>query len=136
MKALTDDEKAKMRLITDTYSLQKGDFFFHKHFVIINRSGIEKIQAQEQITVKFDEVRLDRDFVVIKATAYKGDHSTLYNGHEPVMVQTYGEAGPENCKNNYYVMTAEKRALARAVLKIVGLYQQGVFSSDEEVQNE
>ncbi|MDA8620712.1 hypothetical protein N9L45_00280 [Planctomycetota bacterium] len=96
--------------------------------MIITRSGIEKIQAKKQITVRFNEVVMERDFVVLKATAsMEGSWSE---------VETYGEAGPENCKNTYYVMTAEKRALSRAVLKMVGLYEHGVFSEDEGIQDE
>ena len=133
---LTEARSKNLRSLTDTYNLIKDDFFLHKHFIIITRSGIEKIQAQEEIAVKFEEVMMERDFVVIKATAYKGDHNTLYDGHIPKMIQTYGEAGPENCKNAYYVMTAEKRALSRAVLKVVGLYQKNIYGIDEGVQNE
>ena len=135
-KKLTDVEKKRLRALTDTYGLEKEDFFFHRHFVIITRSGIEKIQAVSGIKVEFQEIIMERDFVVIKAIAYHGDHNTLYDGHEPMMIQTYGEAGPENCKNTYYVMTAEKRALSRAVLKMIGLYQYGFFSEDEGVQDE
>lgn len=133
---LSEDQKKKMRYLTDTYNLTRDDFFMHRHFIIITRSGIEKIQAAEKIQVYFNIEKLDRDFVVIKAKATIGEARNLYDGHDVIWVETYGEAGPENCKNTYYVMTAEKRALSRAVLKIVGLYQQGVFSEHENVQDE
>jgi len=134
-KQLTEAEKARMRNLTDRYDLTRDDFFMHKHFIIITRSGIEKIQAKEGIIVTFEVEKLERDFVVIKAIALKEDVRQEYFGDE-IMVQTYGEAGPENCKNTYYVMTAEKRALSRAVLKMVGLYQENVYGADEGVQDE
>lgn len=133
---LTEGEKKVMRYLRDTYDLTVDDFFQHKHFIIITRSGIEKIQAQEKIQVSYTVEKLDRDFVVIKAKAVIGEARNVYDGHDVVWVETFGEAGPENCKNTYYVMTAEKRALSRAVLKIVGLYQRGVYGVDEGVQNE
>lgn len=128
MAKLSEAKRKEMRKLFEENGLAPDDVFTHKHFIIITRSGIEKIQANKQITVTFDEVRMERDFVVLKATARMEDNA--------LTVQTYGEAGPENCKNTYYVMTAEKRALSRAVLKLVGLYEHGVYSEDEGVQDE
>ena len=128
MAKLSEAKRKEMRKLFEENGLTPDDVFTHKHFIIITRSGIEKIQANKQITVTFDEVRMERDFVVLKATARMEDNA--------LTVQTYGEAGPENCKNTYYVMTAEKRALSRAVLKLVGLYEHGVYSEDEGVQDE
>ena len=66
----------------------------------------------------------DRDFAVIKATASKDN----WNGS----IETYGSAWLEkNSKNNYMAEMAEKRALARAVLKICGAYKHGVYGEDE-----
>lgn len=128
MAKLTETKRKEMRKLFEDNGLTADDVFQHKHFVIITRSGIEKIQAKKQITVHFNEVVMERDFVVLKATASMKDSWSD--------VETYGEAGPENCKNTYYVMTAEKRALSRAVLKMVGLYEHGVFSEDEGIQDE
>ena len=135
MSKLTDNQRATMRKLFDENGFNEDDVFTHKHYVIIARSGIEKIQAKEGIIVTFEVEKLERDFVVIKAIALKEDVRQEYFGDE-IMVQTYGEAGPENCKNTYYVMTAEKRALSRAVLKMVGLYQENVYGADEGVQDE
>lgn len=124
-------KKEEMRAIFDANGLTKEDIFTHKHFVIITRSGIEKIMAVNKIIIEYEEIKMDRDFVVIKAKALRdqGEYPNL-------PVYTYGEAGPENCRNAYYVATAEKRAMSRAVLKIVGLYMHGVFGEDEDVQEE
>jgi len=91
---------------------------------IIKRTGIEKIQYNNDIQVRFDAVVTDRDFAVIKATASKDN----WNGS----IETYGSAWLEkNSKNNYMAEMAEKRALARAVLKICGAYKHGVYGEDE-----
>lgn len=121
-------KKEEMRAIFDANGLTKEDIFTHKHFVIITRSGIEKIMAVNNIVVEYEEVKMERDFVVIKAKAYK-DNANYPN----FPVYTYGEAGPENCRNAYYVATAEKRALSRSVLKLVGLYMHQVLGEDEEI---
>ena len=91
---------------------------------IIKRTGIEKIQYNNDIQVKFDAIVSDRDFAVVKATASKDN----WNGS----IETYGSAWLEkNSKNNYMAEMAEKRALARAVLKISGAYKHGVYGEDE-----
>jgi len=126
MKELSEDQKKNMRELFEENNLTKDDVFTHKHYVIITRSGIEKIQATQNIEVEYEVVKMDRDFVVLKAKA------SCHRGY----VETFGEAGPENCRNAYYVATAEKRALSRAVLKIVGLYKHRVFGEDENVGEE
>jgi len=117
-------KKEEMRAIFDDNGLTKEDIFTHKHFVIITRSGIEKIQANNRIHVEYEVINMERDFVVVKAKAQSPDG---------VCVETFGEAGPENCRNAYYVATAEKRALSRSVLKLVGLYMHQVLGEDEEI---
>ena len=53
------------------------------------------------------------------------------------IIQTYGSAlkgatYKDGNTNSWYVMEmAEKRAMSRAVLKLTGFYQLGVFSEDE-----
>lgn len=90
---------------------------------IISRSGIEKIQRQKKISVQFEAVHTQPDFVVIKATGKMGQTT----------IETFGEASPENTKQKYPVAMAEKRALSRVVLKLAGLYETGHFGEDEEV---
>lgn len=135
MAGLSESKKRSLRKLFDDNGLDNSDVFQHKHFIIITRSGIEKIQAKNRLTVRYEEVVMDRDFVVLKAICTRRrDHTGKDLGG--MVIETYGEAGPENCKNAYYVATAEKRALSRAVLKMVGLYQQDVFGEDEGVQDE
>lgn len=127
-KVLSEQERANMREIFEQNGLTPSDVFHHKHYVIITRTGIEKIQAKNKIEVSYEVVKMDRDFVVLKAQAMMSEGA--------VYVETFGEAGPENCRNAYYVATAEKRALSRAVLKCIGLYKHSVFGEDENVTEE
>ena len=77
--------------------------------------------AGTDITVTFDVESINPEFVVVKATAKKGD----------VSVESYGEASPQNTQQKYPVAMAEKRALSRVILKITGFYKYGVFGEDE-----
>ena len=102
----------------DTYSLPYG-----KGLTIITRNGIEKIQYNNNIQVRFEVVAMQPDFVVIKAIATKGD----------IVVESFGESTPKNTKQNppYHSAIAEKRGLSRVIRKITGLYKYGVMGQDE-----
>ena len=104
----------------DIFKLKLGG----KTIAIITRTGIEKIQYANNISVSFEPCVLSKDFVVMKATAHKGD----------VIMETFGSAWHGeggNCRSNYVTEMAEKRALARVVLKTTGAYKFGVFGEDE-----
>ena len=109
------------------YSLTKEDIFKHQHFLIITRSGIDKIQALEGITIDYDVINCEKDFCVVKANARK----------EGAFIQTFGSAlkgagfKDGNCNTWYVMEMAEKRAMSRAVLKLTGFYELGVFGEDE-----
>ena len=108
----------------DIHKLKLGG----KVIPIIKRTGIEKIQYMNRISVTFEEKILERDFAVIKATAeMEGPYDTF-------RIETYGSAllgKGGNCTNTYLAEMAEKRAYARAVLKVVGAYKFGVYAEDE-----
>ena len=59
--------KEKLTVLYKKYELEKSDVFKHQHYLIITRSGIEKIQAVANIKVNFDVIKCERDFCVIKA---------------------------------------------------------------------
>jgi hypothetical protein len=108
------------------YNLTKDDVFKHQHYIIITRSGIEKIMAIEDIGMTFDVIKCEKDFCVVKAQASKAETE----------IQTFGSALKGDFKsgttNSWYVMEmAEKRAMSRAVLKLTGFYELGVFGEDE-----
>tara|TARA_R100001530_G_scaffold131127_1_gene102618 strand:+ start:1270 stop:1656 length:387 start_codon:yes stop_codon:yes gene_type:complete len=109
------------------YNLTTDDVFKHQHYIIITRSGIEKIQAIENITIWYEVVKCETNFAGVKATAKKDD----------LTIETFGSAIKGNSfkdgnTNSWYVLEmAEKRALSRAVLKLTGFYELGVFGEDE-----
>ena len=120
----------KIEKLTDLYKkygLDKSDVFKHQHYVIITRSGIDKIQAQASIHIEYDVVNCEANFCVVKARAAAGDKN----------IQTFGSAlkgtshKDGNCNTWYVMEMAEKRAMSRAVLKLTGFYELGVFGEDE-----
>ena len=117
------------------YNLEPSDVFKHQHYIIITRSGIEKIQAQEKIVMDFQVIKCEKDFCVVKAIATKDISDTATVKMEK-SIQTFGSALKGDYKNGncntWYVMEmAEKRAMSRAVLKLTGFYELGVFGEDE-----
>jgi len=113
------------------YNLTKDDVFKHQHYIIITRSGIDKIQAIEGITIDYEVINCEKDFCVVKANA------SILRGSNEVTIQTFGSAlkgkgYQDGNTNTWYVMEmAEKRAMSRAVLKLTGFYELGVFGEDE-----
>jgi hypothetical protein len=121
--------REKLNELYVKYKLAKDTDFWQKTiqsrtFTIVTRSGIEKIQNQEQINVIFEAVVTEKDFAVVKATAIKDNKR----------IETYSSAlkgSGGNCFTSYVVEMAEKRAFARAVLKLTDFYQENVFGEDE-----
>lgn len=120
-------DRDKLTELYKKYQLTKDDVFKHKHYLILTRSGIDKIQATAKIKINYTVITCERDFCVVKASAE-------YSGHE---IETFGSAlkGKDVSSgntNSWYVMEmAEKRAMSRCVLKLTGFYEQGVFGEDE-----
>jgi hypothetical protein len=121
--------KEKLTELYKKYSLTKDDVFKHQHYLIITRSGIDKIQAVAKINIRYVVVECQKDFAVVKAKASDNDMTT--------QIETFGSAlkGADfksGNTNSWYVMEmAEKRAMSRAVLKLTGFYELGVFGEDE-----
>jgi|TARA_B110001452_G_scaffold116703_1_gene96814 hypothetical protein len=120
-------KKDKLLELYNKYDLQKDDFFKHQHYTIITRQGIDKIQAIEQIYIDYEVIKCETNFAVMKALAIKDDKK----------IQTFGSAYKgltfkDGNTNSWYVAEmAEKRAMSRAVLKLTGFYELGVFGEDE-----
>ena len=109
------------------YGLEKEDIFKHQHFLIITRSGIE---------IDYEVINCERDFCVVKANATMSKHLLNNSSDRVAKIQTFGSALKGDFKsgttNSWYVMEmAEKRAMSRAVLKLTGFYELGVFGEDE-----
>ena len=119
--------KEKLKELYIKYDLTADDVFKHQHYIIITRSGIDKIQAKEKIFINYDVIKCETNFCVVKANANKED----------AQIQTFGsalkgESFKDGNTQTWYVMEmAEKRAMSRAVLKLTGFYELGVFSEDE-----
>ena len=104
-------------------NLSDEDYFKHKFYTIITRSGIDKIQASNNIEINYNLIYNSPDlkFIIIKAIAKMGDK----------IIETFGECSPNNNQNSYGVAMAEKRAMSRACLKLAGFYENNVFGEDE-----
>tara|TARA_R100000781_G_C4072618_1_gene124983 strand:- start:16 stop:447 length:432 start_codon:yes stop_codon:yes gene_type:complete len=120
--------KEKLKELYIKYGLSKDDVYKHQHYVIITRSGIEKIQAIADIAVNFEAKVLEKDFAVMKATAYVDAKQVVETFGSALKGSTYKDG---NCNTWYVAEMAEKRALSRVVLKVTGFYQLGVFGEDE-----
>lgn len=125
------------------YELTPDDVFKHQHYTIITRAGIDKIQAVEQIKINYDVIKCEPNFAVVKANANKSDASietfgsALVTKNQQVEVKSkdgstdYKWERTGNCNTWYVMEMAEKRAMSRAVLKLTGFYELGVFGEDE-----
>lgn len=128
-------DRAKVGELYKKYELTEQDVFKHKHYLIITRQGIDKIQAKEKITIVYSMVKCDPEFCVCKANATKGTAtietfgSAKYGGKVQNDKGKWVEIG--NTTTWYIAEMAEKRAMSRAVLKITGFYELGVFGEDE-----
>lgn len=117
----------KLKSLYAKYDLTKDDVYKHQHYIIITRSGIDKIQAIEKIFIDYEVVKCEPNFAVVKANAEKQD----------AKIQTFGSAikgatfKDGNTQTWYVMEMAEKRAMSRAVLKLTGFYELGVFGEDE-----
>ena len=113
----------KLKALYTKYNLTKEDVFKHQHYIIITRSGIDKIQGVAGVKIHYEVVKCEPNFAVVKAST---EH-----------LQTFGSAlkgstFKDGNTNSWYVMEmAEKRAMSRAVLKLTGFYALGVFGEDE-----
>lgn len=127
--------REKIAILYKKYELTQDDVFKHKHYLIITRPGIDKIQAKENIFIAYEAVKVDPEFCVVKAIASKEDAkietfgSAKYGGKIQNDQGKWVEIG--NTTTWYVMEMAEKRAMSRAVLKLTGFYELGVFGEDE-----
>jgi len=119
--------REKLTELYKKYELTQDDVYKHQHYLIITRSGIDKIQAKEKIFIDYEVINCEPKFCVVKANAHKED----------AKIQTFGSAikgdtfKDGNTQTWYVMEMAEKRAMSRAVLKLTGFYELGVFGEDE-----
>ena len=113
------------------YKLNPEDTFKSPQgWTIITRSGIDAIQANAGIDIKYEVVEYTPGVSAsVKAMAQ------LLEDRE-MNIETYGSAivggyGKGTTKTLYTLEMAEKRAMSRAVLKLSGFYALGAFGEDE-----
>ena len=97
------------------YGLTKDDVFKHKHYTIITRSGIDKIQAKEGISVLYEVIESQPHYWAVKAMA------TYHDELKEIYIETfgsalYGEYGKGNCTTFYVAEMAEKRAMFTSIV--------------------
>ena len=132
-----ETKKEALRRLYLENGLTEEDIYKDKRgFVIITRTGIDKIVSKQKITVAYEVVSMDieKGYCVLKAVA-----SMTINGEARNMM-SFGESNASGDQSNlmgggkkFPVAMAEKRAMSRVVLKIAGFYEQGVFGQDEIV---
>tara|TARA_R110000751_G_scaffold21972_1_gene62431 strand:+ start:617 stop:994 length:378 start_codon:yes stop_codon:yes gene_type:complete len=118
--------KTELAKIYKDYNLKKEDIYQDRRgFVILCRSGVEKIQLDKNIQVEFEVICCSLENVVIKATSYLQNQ----DGEWTKQMETFGSASVNNCKQHFLVEIAEKRSLARCIIKTLGF--TGCFGDDE-----
>ena len=112
-------------------NLTNEDVFKHQHYTIITRSGIEKIQANLEIYCAYEVIKCEPNFAVVKAKGEITDEKFIQTFGSALKGKSYTDG---NTNSWYVIEMAEKRAMSRAVLKLAGFYELGVFSEDESEQ--
>ena len=131
---LKETKKETVRRLFKENGLVEEDVYKDKRgFVIITRTGIDKIVSTQHIQVAYEPVTMTKEWVVLRATASMRV-GPAENDIRNMM--SFGEASDDNLMGGgkkFPVAMAEKRAMSRVVLKIAGFYEQGVFGQDEIV---
>ena len=112
---------------------------------IVTHDAVEKIMAIENIEVEKIEVlnsewdfcrllitvaKISKHDVAVKKITTIGE--ALLNKNDVIDITHKGkEVKRGNCQSQYIGAMAEKRGIDRAVLKLIGAYQYGVFSETE-----
>jgi hypothetical protein len=119
------DERVKQILSKLEFNPKECLWDCHGTWVMYHRF-IEIAGAKNKIRYELQEIETNskEGIVCIKCVASIG-----VNGSEEKVI-TYGEASPKNNKNSYPYAMAEKRAVDRAILKLLGMHGF-VYSEDE-----
>jgi hypothetical protein len=132
--AVKETKEDALKRLFLAHNLVKEDVYKDKRgFVIITRTGIDKIVSSLNIQVVYEPITMTQEWVVIRATASMRIGS---GEHDVRNMMSFGEASDSNLMGGgkkFPVAMAEKRAMSRVVLKIAGFYEQGVFGQDEIV---
>ena len=123
-----DNTTKTIKELYKKYGLESEDIFPHKHFTIITRQGIEKIEAKANIKLDLQTEVVSPTYCAIKCTA-------SIDGKEPVVMYASALNDPKlkmkNCQSTYLLEMAQKRSTSRAVLRLCGFYTLGHFGESE-----
>ena len=123
----TETKKESLRRLFKENGLVQEDVYKDKRgFVIITRTGIDKIISNRGIKVSYEPIIMERDWVVLRCVAEMSENQGR--------VESFGECSSENTvglAGKFPVAMAEKRAKSRAVLMLTGFYEQGIYGQDE-----
>jgi hypothetical protein len=123
----TETKKESLRrLFTENGLVQEDVYKDKRGFVIITRTGIDKIISNRGIKVSYEPIIMEREWVVLRCVAEMSENQSR--------VESFGECSSENTMGlagKFPVAMAEKRAKSRAVLMLTGFYEQGVYGQDE-----
>lgn len=122
---MTEQQRDELKKLYLDNKLTKDDIFTQslggKAMTIITRPGIEKIAANNGISIRYEAIVIQPGYAVIKAIGTMGKQT----------IETFGSADAQTSHNKYYAEMAEKRAMSRVVLKLMRLYEAGVYGEDE-----
>ncbi len=139
---VVETRKEALRRLYKENGLTEEDIYKDKRgFVIITRTGIDKIVSKNNITVAYEVINITVAYEVINMDVEKSicvlrAAATMKVGNDVRNAMSFGEASDANLMGGgkkFPVAMAEKRAMSRVVLKIAGFYEQGVFGQDEIV---
>jgi len=123
-------QNEKLRELSETYGLSRKYSFVQKYgnkeVPFMLKSGIDKIQAIENIEFDFESIEplcIPNQLVTLKCTARWGDRKPF---------NTIGEASKDNCRVSYLGCMAEKRGKGRAILTLTGFANEGVYVAEEK----
>jgi hypothetical protein len=129
----SETKKETLRRLFNENGLVAEDVYKDKRgFVIITRTGIDKIVSNRGIQLEYEPIVMERDWVVMRCTAQMVKDKNIGMNK----TETFGEASKENTMGlagKFPVAMAEKRAKSRAVLMLTGFYEQGLYGQDEMI---
>jgi hypothetical protein len=129
MKTETKKESLR-RLFTENGLVQEDVYKDKRGFVIITRTGIDKIVSNRGIRLSYEPIVMEKEWVVLRCVANMVKGKNIGE----TVVESFGECSKENTMGmagKFPVAMAEKRAKSRAVLMLTGFYEQGVYGQDE-----
>tara|TARA_R100001440_G_scaffold61919_1_gene81871 strand:+ start:498 stop:902 length:405 start_codon:yes stop_codon:yes gene_type:complete len=124
-------EREELAKFYKLHNLNANDVYKDKRgFTIITLSGIQKIQNQNNIKVAYEIICCDLENVVIKAVSMRYD--SVHQEFVPI-IETFGSASINNCRSHFLVEIAEKRSLARCIIRTMKLTNT---LGEDEIENQ